>query len=186
MRVKNLIIPIFLLPINIFAATSGAPLITIGPIYGFETVQAIEPKLHSQSRAYYGLRATVGNGFLQGEAEATQSKKSESFPDDDLKIDDTTNKAKLGLRFNFKMASFLDLFIRSGMQAKQSETTKTLNDTATTKKSAFYSDPYIGSGIRINLAKGISASGDYSIVFSDYPVSNTQEKQASFNISIGM
>lgn len=182
----KIIILFFCLSLHTLAATTSDPFITIGPIFGYETVQTRDPKLHNQNRTYYGLRATLGRGFLQGEAEATQSKKDESFPDDDLEIKDTTNKAKAGLRFNLKMASFFSFFIRSGIQGKQSEITRTEDDEVTKKKSAFYSDPYVGAGLRINVAKGISASADYSVVFSDYPVSNAQEKQASFNISIGM
>ncbi|PIP94932.1 MAG: hypothetical protein COW00_14190 [Bdellovibrio sp. CG12_big_fil_rev_8_21_14_0_65_39_13] len=180
---KSLLIILCLSLSSTLFGAGGKPAISIEPLYGFETVQKFEPTAHTKNRAIYGIRAILGSGFLRGEAEVTQAKDTESFLDQDLKIEDTTNKAKAGLRFNFRMASLLTLYLRSGMQLKQSEITRTQAGVSTKRKTGFYSDPYAGGGLRVHFMTNFSLTADYTIIWSDYPVSNKKEYQTTLGFA---
>lgn len=192
---KSILITIFLLlKINYCLAASEKSFFSGGPVFGIGTVYKSDPELRKRSDAFFGIRGTAGNGFLQGEFEFVTTKDSEVFLNEDQKTEESTNRMKLGLKFNFNLISFLDFYTRTGMQFKKTsiKTTNNIRSTSdepeetTEKNYATYGDPYLGAGLTLYVSKVASGSIDYTLVASDFPVEDKVEQQIAINIFTGI
>lgn len=163
------------------AALKG--LLEIEPVVGYERVMKFEPTPHSKDRLTYGLRASLGVPLLALEAEVTQAKDNESFPDEDLTIKETSNTAMLGLRSRIRLGSILSFTLRAGGHARQSEVEKTQAGVTTTEKPAIYLSPYAGAGLGINLSNRIRANAGLTVVFTGKPRGSDREYRPTLGLS---
>lgn len=141
----------------------------IEPIVGYERVQKIVPVAHTRDRWVYGARVTMGILWIAGEAEYTQGRDTEDFPAQTLRIVDVTDKAKLGLRFRFRLLRMLKLTVRGGAQAARNRHEETLAGVRTVVYQPIVYKPYLGAGLSFDFTKHFSFNGDLVTVFNDFP-----------------
>lgn len=154
----------------------------ITPVVGYEQVQKNYPTPHTVNRFYYGVGIEAGPRLLSVELQATQGEDTESYSGTDIK--ETTKKASLGIKSYFALASMLQFYFRAGAQGKDVTTDTTVSGVTTTEKSAFYVDPYVGTGLTVSLASMLNLSLGLTAVFSDYPNKGKIEYQTSFGFGL--
>ncbi len=182
---------LILLPITFYSLSSLAisvgtgsslGMLRISPVIGYEQVQKNYPTPHTSNRLFYGLGVEVGPRAFSIEMQATQGKDSESYSG--IEIDETTTKLSLGLKSSMSASSFLNFYFRTGAQGKTSERVTTEAGVSTTEKSAFYVDPYVGTGVNIAVANALTMSVGLTAVFTDYPNEGKIEYQT--NLGFGL
>ena len=176
---------LFLLSTALWAQRAGLP-IKLEPIVGLERVQKWEPNHHTKTRLIYGARLLVGYSLLSLESEYTQGKDDESFAEQDLRIEEKSQRIKLGLRSSFRFATLLRFYLRAGAQASKSEVTRTESGVSETRDRATRVAPYAGTGFSLSLLRNISASGGITVIFTDYPRSGDKEYQSTLGFSVSI
>lgn len=163
-------------------------LVRIEPVISAEREQRFYPTEHTQDSLLYGGRLLIGPQSLKLESEYLIGHDSESFPDENLQVKTDTERMKIGLQSGFSLGKFFSWFLRGGMQGKRSKTktVHTDDDTTENKSSAFYADPYLGTGFRFHLLQNVSAAGDITAIFSDRPNKGDRDYQASLGFSISI
>lgn len=123
---------------------------TVEPLYGVETrlVRYPEPARYVTS-ATYGARLLYGTTLLSGEAEYTTAKSRKDYPSTDQKVEDTVERASLGVRTTFPVSQFIGAYLRAGGRASQGETIVTTAGVSETKDNPLRIDPYAGAGIQV-------------------------------------
>jgi len=149
----------------------------IEPIVGYERVQKLVPTVHSRDRLIYGARLTAGILLISAEAEYLRGTDTESFPDQDLTVKDTADKAKLGLRSTISFGGILSLVLRAGAQASQNKHEETTGGVTTSTTEAIKYRPYGGGGLRLGLGRNISLTGDIVAVFPSHFPNNMQNNE---------
>lgn len=142
---------------------------TLEPIVGYERVQKLVPTAHSRDRLVYGARATLGIPFLSLEAEYTRSTDTESFADTLTTITDTDDKARLGLRTRYQLLGLASLFVRGGVQARQTRHQTTVVAVSTTTTDPIVYNPYLGAGAQVHFGSQFSLTADVTTVFRSFP-----------------
>ncbi len=164
------------------AGTKGY--LKIEPVIGYERVQKIEPTPHSKNRLIYGIRANYGPPIFSLEAEVTQGKDNESFPDRNLTIEETVTNGMLGVRSSFNIGNLARWFLRFGGHARKTELSRTENSITTTTEPAIYLSPYAGTGLSINLLRTFSLNAGYTVIFTGRPKGSDREYQTTLGFSI--
>lgn len=157
-----LLVAIFLFP---EAYAAGEAKFTFEPLYGVETrlVRYPEPSRYVTS-ATYGARVLYGVTLLSGEAEYTASKSRKDYPSDDQKVEDSVERASLGLRSTIPIASFIGFYLRAGGRASQGETKITTSGVTETKDNPLRIDPYAGTGIQIALGSALAVNAGVTMI----------------------
>ncbi len=163
-------------------------LLKVEPTVTAERDQRFYPTAHSKDKLLYGVRILFGPPLLSIEGEYLMGNDVESFPDENLKIKSDSERFKLGLRSGFTVANYLSWFLRGGLQGSKRKTERinTLDQTSTSQESAFYVDPYLGTGFRFHLLSNVSASGDITAIFTDRNKKGDKDYQASLAISLAI
>ncbi|PIP91234.1 MAG: hypothetical protein COW01_06175 [Bdellovibrionales bacterium CG12_big_fil_rev_8_21_14_0_65_38_15] len=156
----------------------------IEPVVGFESVQKIEPTPHSKTRFIYGIRMNYGPPILSAEAEVTQGKDKENFPDRNLALEETVTNAMLGVRSSFHFGNFMQWYLRLGGHGRKSEFIRTENSISTTREPALYLSPYAGTGLNINLLNAFSLNAGYTVIFTGKPKGSDREYQTTLGFSV--
>ncbi len=172
------------IPSTMAASSKGN--LTIGPIVGYERVQKISPTPHTKDRLFYGIRAVYGPPLLSAEAEITQGKDTESFPERDLTIKETATSAMVGLRSNFLRTKFLTTYIRAGGHARKSEVETTEAGVTTTREPAVSVSPYAGAGLNINLMNKFTLNLGITAIFTGKPKGSDSEYQTSLGFTVNI
>jgi hypothetical protein len=158
--------------------------IGIEPIVGFEHVQKLAPQPHLKNRLTYGARVTAGYRFLSGEAEYTRGTHTESYPAQDLTIQDTDDKLKLGIRSGYALGRFVTISGRGGGQAKRNSRKETTGGVTHQVISAIEYDPYLGTELRAELSNKISLSVGVVAIITDVRDMSRNEYQATGGFQI--
>lgn len=167
-------------------AASSKSYLTIGPIVGYERVQKISPTPHTKDRLVYGVRALYGPPLLSAEAEVTQGKDSESFPERDLTIKETATTAQLGLRSNFFRTKILTTYLRAGGHARKSEIETTEAGVTTKSEPAIRISPYAGAGLGINLMNKFTLNLGITAIFTGKPKGSDREYQTTLGFTVNI
>lgn len=155
------------------------------PIVGYERVMKYAPTVHTKDRLTYGLRINLGPRYFSLEAEYTQGKDTEDFPDKSLNIKEESQKLKAGIRSAFYLLpGFLKFYIRGGLQARKKKTTTIASGITTIKEYNVTTDPYAGSGFTFRVSNNISATGGVTIIFTDKPNKGDKEYQTSLGLTL--
>ena len=168
---------------SLFAQRSGSNF-SIEPIVGYERVQKLVPTQHTKDRLIYGVRATWGPSLLALEAEITQGKDAEDFPDDNLSIKEVATNAKLGIRSSILNTKFIRWYARAGGHARQSEITTTQSGVTTTKKPAVKVSPYAGTGFGFNFNNAVRINAGLTVIFTGEPKGSDREYQTTLGFAI--
>lgn len=154
------------------------------PIIGYERVQKLEPTPHAKSRLMYGLRASYGPPVLSAEAELTQAKDDEAFPQQNLTIEEKSTNLMLGLRSSFNLGGMLSWYFRAGGHARKSEYSRTESGVTTTREPAVYLSPYAGTGLSVNLMGNFTANAGYTVIFTGRPKGSDREYQTTLGFAV--
>jgi len=167
---------------NIFAV-GGKENLIITPIVGFEKVQRIEPTPSMKSRTVLGVNAVYKLPISAIEAEYTHGQDDSTALATNTTYKYVDDKLKVGLRGGFDLASFLNWYIRGGMQAKQSKVTRTVGTQTSTSETHTSTDPYVGTGLRISFMQYFSLNADITAVYT--PSDNAALKDYELMPSLG-
>jgi hypothetical protein len=148
-----------------FAQGDSKSKLTFEPLYGVETslVRYPDPARYV-TRATYGARVLYGSTLLSGEAEYTTAKSRNDYPGINQKVEDSVDRASLGLRSTIALASFLGIYLRAGGRASQGKTVITTSGVADTKDNPLRVDPYGGVGIQLALGPAFAINAGATLI----------------------
>jgi hypothetical protein len=177
----------FLLCLPLFFSTKslakgGKGNLLIQPIIGLETVKKWTPTVRTVTRTVVGARAIYGPPLLSAEAEVTRAQDDEYLYEQDMKIEEESYAAKLGVRTSIGIP-FVRFFIRGGGQARQRKIKETQAGVVTNNEPAIRTSPYAGAGLSINLM-GIFVNAGYTAIFTGKPKGSDYEHQTTLGIGM--
>jgi hypothetical protein len=185
---NKLILSVGILGLSVLTrSVEAAPMgfaFTVEPIIGFDRVQKFLPTPHTKNRLVYGARATAGILLISGEAEYTRGQDDESFPDQDLAIKESADKAKLGIRSGIGLGPIMTFNLRAGGQATKGSREETRAGVTSTFSQDLEIDPYAGAGLRGKLSNKLSASAEVVAVITDTSDLSKNEYQTTAGFSI--
>jgi hypothetical protein len=154
---------LFILIFPLFSFSQSKSQLRFEPIYGIETsfVRYPEPSKYV-TRGSLGVRALYGVPLLSGELELSQSKSQENYSDQ--KVEDTSDRASLGLRSHVSLSSFLSAFARAGGRASQGKTIITTNSDKNEVENPLRIDPYAGAGLQVRVASNFGLNAGVTII----------------------
>lgn len=163
--IKQFFIPVISLVLAHEAFAAGEAKFTFEPLYGVETrlVRYPEPARYVTS-ATYGARLLYGTTLLSGEAEYTTAKSRKDYPSQDQEVEDTVERASLGLRTTFPVHKFVGAYFRAGGRASQGETTITTGGVSETKDNPLRVDPYAGAGIQVAFHSNLAVNAGATMI----------------------
>lgn len=139
--------------------------LTIGPVMGFERVQKLRPTPRTKTRFFYGLRALYGVPLLSAEAEVTRATDNEFFPLDDLRLNEESITAMLGVRSTYALQTWLNAFLRAGGHYRQTKIKSTQAGVTNEETLPRNLSPYAGTGVDIHLARFFSLNAGITAIF---------------------
>jgi hypothetical protein len=150
-----------------YGAQGSKDNLKITPIVGFERVQKFVPSPHMKTRLIYGAQAVYALPFGAAEAEYThgQDNSIDLSVSPNVSYKDVEDKIKLGLRGTANYG-FLSTYLRGGAQGRQNKQTKTVSGTSTTSTTLSKVQPYLGTGVEINLLNVFSLNADITAVYA--------------------
>jgi hypothetical protein len=184
---KNKIILITLSQILIICSASAQGrngFLSIEPIIGYERVQELIPQPHSKDRLIYGVRASYGPPLLSVEAEVTQGRDSESFPDDGIDISETATNAMLGLRSSIVNGQMIRWYLRAGGHARQVKREVTTAGITEIIEPTINISPYAGTGFTFSFGPMFTLDTGLTVIFSGEPRGSDRDYQTTLGFSI--
>ncbi len=144
---------------------SAKSLLRFEPIYGIETsmVRYPEPSKYV-TRATYGLRLLYGTSLLSSELEVSQAKSQENYSSPTQKIEDTSDRAGLGIRSTLSFKSLLSAYFRAGGRASQGKSIITTDSSKETIDNPLRIDPYAGAGLQLSLASNVGINAGVTLI----------------------
>lgn len=169
-----------MLPSALWAADSSKKF-TFEPLYGVETalVRFPEPARYT-TRAIYGARLVYGTTLLSGELEVTQAKSRQDYSSTNQKVEDSSDRASLGIRSTFPFSTFAGLYLRAGGRASQGKTVITTNGVEETKDNPLRLDPYAGAGFQLAFASNFALNAGVTLVRNE---ENKYDSQYTLGLS---
>lgn len=160
--------------------------LSISPVVGYERVQKIEPEPRTKNRLYYGIRANYGPSLFSLEAEVTQARDSESFPDHDLQLKETATTGMLGIRSSFVRGNFVNWYLRGGGHARKVEITQTQGGVTSEREPAIRVSPYAGTGLILKASTYFQLDAGVTVIFTGRPSGSDREYRTSLGFSINI
>lgn len=163
--IKQFFILIFFIILFQHVHAASESKLTFEPLYGVETrlVRYPEPSRYVTA-ATYGARVLYGVTLLSGEAEYTATKSRNDYSGTNQKVEDSVERASLGLRSTFPITSFMGFFLRAGGRASQGNTKITTNGVVENKDNPLRVDPYAGTGLQIAFGSNLAASAGVTMI----------------------
>jgi hypothetical protein len=171
---------LFLLPLTSFAKGKGNLLIQ--PIIGVESVKKWTPTVRTVTRTVVGARAVYGPPLISAEAEITRAQDDEYLFDQDMKVEEESYAAKLGVRTSIGLP-MLRFYLRAGGQARQRKITETQNGVKTEREPHIRTSPYAGAGLSVN-AMGFFVNAGYTAIFTGKPKGSDYDTQTTLGIGM--
>ena len=170
--------------LGLFITTStfakGKGNLLISPIIGLETVKKWTPTVRTVTRTVIGARAVYGPPLLSAEAEVTRSQDDEYLFEQDMKVEEESYAAKLGIRTSIGLP-MLRFYLRGGGQARQRKVTETVAGVVTTREPAIRTSPYAGAGLSVRAA-GLFLNAGYTAIFTGRPKGSDYDHQTTLAI----
>lgn len=162
--IKQFLILIIALILMQTAGAADAKL-TFEPLYGMETtlVRFPEPARYV-TRATYGARMLYGITAFSGEAEYTQAHSRKDYSANDQTVEDSIQRASVGLRSTIPMGQYVGIFFRAGGRASQGETKITTAGVSETKDNPLRVDPYGGAGLQIGFSQYLGLNAGVTLI----------------------
>lgn len=156
---------------------------SIEPIIGYELQRKSNPT-RDKLVLSYGARAVAGYKILSAEGEYTQGKSDEYFSTTSTRIEEKSEKIRLGLRSTYAIASLLDWFFRAGAEAQKRHTTETVGSAVTESDSPYKVYPYVGTGASVTLGSKLSLNVGVLATLKDINDLKQTEYSTTFGLNI--
>lgn len=177
----------FLILFSTYSFSAEGDNLSIKPIVGFERVQKLVPNPSMKTRFVYGVEALYSLPVGTAEAEITKAQ------DDSVDLSTTPNirykdeevKGKIGLRGTMADGYF-SMYLRGGAQIRQNQQTKTVDGQSSTSTSTTKVQPYIGTGIGINVASYFSLDAGITVVYTPSNKSGLSDFEYSPTMGFGI
>ena len=181
---KLILCPALLFLFNSNQAQSAA--LKIEPVYGIERTQRQFPEPPKYvTKTFLGMRAVYGVPLISMEFEVGQSLQKDNFPDDDLAVTYTTQRAMLGIRSYPIRSKLIGIFFRAGGRAQKETRDITKAGVETKEEGAINFDPYGGTGITLAFANNFALNAGATLVYNrDAAASEQYDTQYSFSFTI--
>src|SRR5690606_20393379 len=114
-----------------------------------------------------GARVVAGYRLLSGEIEYTRGQSDANYPLTDLRIEETTERVRAGIRSTYDLGSILSFTGRGGAEIGRRNTESTTAGVTTKSESPTRVDPYVGAGIGIHLGKTLSLNAEALATIKD-------------------
>lgn len=160
-----------LLPLFFFSSASQAAIptgmtVNLQPIVGYSFEKKSNPD--RKERVFiYGARVTAGYRILSAEGEYTRGNSDAEYTAIDLHIKELSEKARVGIRSTYDLASLLSFTLRGGGEANRTTTERTTAGVTTKSQSPTNLDPYLGAGLGIHLGPVISLNAEAVATIKD-------------------
>lgn len=158
----------------------------IEPVYGVERTQRQFPKPPKYvTKTFLGMRAVYGVPLISMEFEVGQSIQKDDFPDDDMSVTYTTQRAMLGIRSYPIRSQYIGIFFRAGGRAQKEVRDITEAGVETKEESPVNFDPYAGTGLTLAFANNFALNAGATLVYNrDADASEQYDTQYSFSFTI--
>jgi hypothetical protein len=157
---------------------------SIEPIVGYE-LQKKESPTRTKAVFTYGARVIAGYKILSAEGEYTQGNSDEYFGDTGTRIEEKTEKARLGLRSTYSLGDFFDWHLRGGAEGQRRHTRRTIGGVATENDSPAQVFPYVGTGVSLNFAQNLALNASVVATVKDLNDLSKTEYSTSLGLRIG-
>lgn len=180
---KLIICTLFLL---ILPLTTHAAALKIEPVYGIERTQRQYPEPPKYiTKTFVGMRAVYGVPLISMEFELGQSLNKEDFPNDNLSVTYTTQRAMLGIRSYPMKSKYFGVFFRAGARAQKETRDITESGVESQEESPINFDPYGGAGLTLAFANNFALNAGATLIYNrDADASEQYDTQYSFSFTI--
>jgi len=176
-----------LIPFTLLTATQGQAAIptgmsvTVQPIVGYSFEKKSNPE--RRERVFiYGARVIAGYRIVSAEAEYTRGDSDAVYSNPDLRIKELSEKARLGIRSTYDLASILSVTARGGGEASRRTTERTEAGVTTNSKSPTTINPYLGAGLGFHLGSKVSLNAEVVATIPDV----TDLRQNEYTTTLGL
>lgn len=172
--------------LTLFSLISEAAALKIEPVYGIERTQRQFPEPPKYvTKTFLGMRAVYGVPIISAEFEVGQSISREDFPEDNLDVTYTTQRAMLGIRSYPIRSKFIGIFFRAGGRAQKETRDITEAGVETKEESPINFDPYAGTGITLAFADNFALNAGATLVYNrDADAAEQYDTQYTFSFTI--
>jgi hypothetical protein len=152
------------------------------PILGVESALVPYPEPpRFVTRATYGGRALYGITPLSAELEYLRSQSRKDYPNENLRVNDSVERASIGIRSTIPTGRFLAVYFRAGGRASRGETELIDNGVSEIRSNPLRIDPYAGAGLQLGLFQYLALNAGATL----FRVSDNQyETQYTLGLSL--
>ncbi len=156
----------------------------IEPVYGVERTQRLLPEpARYKTETFVGARALYGVPLFSLELEVNTSRDTEEFPDEDMKITYSSQKALLGFRSYPIHTSMLGIFLRFGARASKLKREITEAGEDRTEEDPINFDPYAGTGLTFVLGKNFALNAGATLVYNKNATEESEKYDTRYSFS---
>lgn len=153
---------IFLFSFEVFAQE-----LKIEPVYGVERTQRHFPEpSRYKTQTFIGARAVYGTPGFSLELELNQSTDTEEFPDDNLEVTYSNQKALLGFRTYPIQSKWFGMFLRFGARGSKQTRHIKENNESRSEEDPINFDPYAGTGFTLVLGKNFALNAGATLAYN--------------------
>ncbi|MAZ50088.1 MAG: hypothetical protein CME65_16110 [Halobacteriovoraceae bacterium] len=139
----------------------------IEPVYGVERTQRLQPEpARYKTETFVGARALYGTPAFSLEFEVNTSRDTEEFPEDDLKITYSSQKALLGFRSYPIRGKYFGMYFRAGGRAAKITREITEAGVESKEEDPINFDPYAGTGLTLAFANNFALNAGATLVYN--------------------
>ena len=182
---------LLLLPFTLLMATSGEAAIptgmsvTIQPIVGYSFERKSNPD-RKERVLVYGGRVIAGYRLLSAEAEYTRGDSDAVYSNPSLRIEELSEKARLGIRSTYDLAMILSFTARGGGEASRRTTERTESGVTTKSKSPTVVNPYLGAGLGVHLGSFVSLNAEVVATIPDVNDLSRNEYTTTLGVTLSV
>ncbi|HVK61661.1 MAG TPA: outer membrane beta-barrel protein [Bdellovibrionales bacterium] len=186
---KHIVLASILTALPLFASAAAPDIgglgVKIEPIVGYETVYRDTPTAHTTTRTIYGARLAVGKPLLALELEYTKGNDTENYTSPAQVIRNDDEQAKVGLRSNYGLGSYVYFGARAGAQGTRNKREVTV-DSVTTATTSERINPYAGASLGVHLGSYLSLTASSTMVIRDINNLQKNDLQNTLSLSVGL
>lgn len=156
---------------------------SVTPIVGFEQVTKARPDYHAKVRLIYGALVTAGYRIISAESEITRASDNEYYPLQDLRLADTDDRIKLGIRSEYPLLPILSAYGRLGGQASRNTHEEIRSGVSTKTIGKIKISPYFGLGVVLDVVNWVALQAGATVVFNEWPDMSKNDYQTTFGVT---
>ncbi len=159
---------------------------SVEPIVGYDLQRKTDPQPHAKLVLTYGARVIAGYKIIAAEGEYTRGKSDEEYPLSSLRIEETSQEIKVGVRSSPEIYPGISLAVRGGAQLSEVHAKTTSNGTVTESDRPSRVDPYVGAGLSANLGGIVALSAEGTMTVRDWNDITKSEFQGTLGLRISL